>query len=465
MVSLLMGRGVEGQRWPQFRGPSFGVAAETDKPPTRFDADTNVVWKTHVPHGASSPVIWDDYLFITGVDGDKLGTFALRRSDGALRWERTLEVERFEPMYSDVATPAASTPVTDGKTVYVYFGSFGLIAYDFEGEEQWRKPMPVAITEFGSGTSPLLHDGVLLLNRDQDENASVMAVSAESGATIWERERPGFNESHGSPVVWTRQNQGRSVVVMSGSYRLKAYDIETGQDVWVARGLPSLICTTPVIADGMLYAAAWGAGGEGTPLPPFEQILEGLDKNATGSLSKDEVPEGGLTDFFDWFDANADGELSEPEYTVRVTRMNEGSNALIAIRGGGTGDITDTHVAWKQTRSIPYVSSPLYYQGAIYLMKEGGILSVFDAETGDPRYPRQRLRDAGDYYASPVAANGHVYVSSMSGTVTVLSPGETLEVVAENELGEPIMATPAFVDDTIYVRAGGHLYAFATQVN
>lgn len=460
VLSVLLAASARAQTWPQFRGSSFGVAADSDTPPTRLGIDDNLVWKTYVPHGASSPVIWEDDLFITGVDGHRLSTFALRRSDGELLWERHIDVERFEPMYSEMATPAAATPATDGTRVYVYFGSFGLVAYDFDGKEAWRKPMPTAVTEFGSGTSPVLHGRLLLLNRDQDDNGSVLAVDSETGATVWERERIGFDESHGTPVVWGYA--GRTVVVMSGSFRLKAYDVATGEDVWFARGLPSLICTTPVVANGMLYAAAWGTGGESSPLPAFEQVLAGLDDDKSGALTRDEVPDGsGLSDFFDWFDTSDDGEVSEPEYTVRIHRMNQGNNALVAIRPGGTGDVTDTHTAWRQTKSIPYISSPLYYRGTIFLMKEGGVLSAFDADTGDERYPRRRLADTGDYYASPAAANGHLYVSSMNGTVTVLRVGETLDVVSENDLGAAIMGSPAFAADTLYVRAGDRLYAFA----
>lgn len=136
---------------------------------------------------------------------------------------------------------------------------------------------------------------------------------------------------------------------------------------------------------------------------------------------------------------------------------------MVAIRPGGAGDITGTHVAWKQTRGLPYVPSPLCYRGRVYLVKSGGLVSCFEARTGRPFYQEERLGALGDYYASPIAADGRIYAASQNGVVVVLDDGEALNVLARNDLGEGIMATPAIVEGRLYVRTLTHLWAFGRQ--
>jgi outer membrane protein assembly factor BamB len=137
------------------------------------------------------------------------------------------------------------------------------------------------------------------------------------------------------------------------------------------------------------------------------------------------------------------------------------NNALLAIRPGGQGDITESHVVWKETKGLPYVSSPLFYQGRIYLVKDGGMASCFDAATGKTHYLQERLGVTGSYYSSPVAADGRIYAASLDGVIVVFKAGDTLEVTAKNNMKERIFATPAVVENTMYVRTAGHLYAIA----
>ena len=164
--------------WPQFRGPNCAGVSESDQPPVQFGPGTNQLWKIALPPGLSSPCIWEDRIFLTGFADQKLETLCVRRSDGKILWRQFVSIEKVEEVNPD-SSPASGTPATDGQRVYVYFGSFGLLAYDFEGREQWRKPLPLVVSLNGSGTSPVVIDGLVIVNRDQEEGkSSLLAVEA-----------------------------------------------------------------------------------------------------------------------------------------------------------------------------------------------------------------------------------------------------------------------------------------------
>ena len=189
----------ESANWPQFRGSTGGVAAENSSPPLEFGETRNFQWKTALPSGSSSPCIWGDYIFLTAYDGEHLETIGLRRDDGEILWRRRVpapEIEQFPPAGG---TPAASTPATDGERVYVYFGSYGMVTYDFEGNEMWKVPMSTADTEFGSGTSPIVEDDLVLLNRDERADSHLLALDRRTGEVVWRTERPDFLDGYSSP--------------------------------------------------------------------------------------------------------------------------------------------------------------------------------------------------------------------------------------------------------------------------
>ena len=242
--------------WPQFRGPNGSGVALTAKPPLHFGPATNLLWKVALPPGYSSPCVWGERIFLTGFDDGKLETLCVRRSDGEILWHQTAPASQIEPFNKKEGSPASGTPATDGQRVYVYFGSCGLLCYDFDGQQKWHRPLPVAQTvgDFGSGASPIVTDGLVLLNRDQSTNSALLAVHARSGATAWQVERPDFFSSWSTPVIW---EQGAKEVVLPGFLRLKAYDLKNGAERWTVRGLASAVCTTPVLGDGLLYCATW----------------------------------------------------------------------------------------------------------------------------------------------------------------------------------------------------------------
>jgi outer membrane protein assembly factor BamB len=448
-------------QWPQFRGPNGAGVAHEQKPPVQFGPETNLLWKVSVPRGHSSPCIWGDRIFLTGYSTTKLDVICLQRKDGRELWRKSFEPEAFETFHDKDGNPAASTPATDGQRVFVYFGSVGLICYDFEGKELWRRPLPVAsMAGFGTGTSPIVAEGLVLLNRDQTTNSQLLAVQATTGKTVWAADRRDYFAGYSTPIIW--EHDSIKEVVLPGFLRVKAYQLKDGADRWLVRGLPAAVCPTPVLGDGLLFVAAWANGAAENPFPPYELLLAGADRNGDGVLSRIEVVRANMKDFFELVDANQDRQITRAEWDQVQSTAAKGQNALLAIKPGGTGDLTDSNLVWKATKGLPYVASPLFYQGRIYLVKDGGLVSCFEAKSGKPLIEQERLNATGAYYSSPVAANGHVYFASVRGIVTVLAAGDTLKVVAQNDVDERLYATPALVDDTLYLRTTRSLCAFKT---
>jgi outer membrane protein assembly factor BamB len=210
----------------------------------------------------------------------------------------------------------------------------------------------------------------------------------------------------------------------------------------------------------MLFFAGWSPGKADAPWPGWAATVERQDKDGDGKISVKEFEMG--PDWFKAQDMDGNGFITESDWTAIANAMKAGENQLLAIRPGGAGDVTDTHVAWRATRGLPYVPSALYHAGRVYLVKDGGMASCFDAATGNPVYQQERLDAVGNYYASPVLARGHIYVASLDGKFTVYKAGgDKPEVVSRSDFGERIWATSAPVGDALYVRTAGHLYAFA----
>src|SRR5262245_46844720 len=194
----------ENSNWPRFRGPDGSGVADSQKPPIEFGPEKNVLWQVAAPSGPSSPCVWGTRIFLTAYDGTKLWTLCFDRATGKELWRRDAAAEKIEAFLAGQGSPAASTPATDGKRVVVYFGSCGLIAYDFEGKELWRHALPVAETnnDFGSGTSPVLNDGLVILVRDLKSNSSVIALDADTGKQKWKTDRPAMATGYSTPTVW-----------------------------------------------------------------------------------------------------------------------------------------------------------------------------------------------------------------------------------------------------------------------
>lgn len=452
--------------WPRFRGPNGSGIAEDQKPPVEIGPDKNVKWKVNVPPGISSPIVAGEYLIVTALDEGKLYTIAYRRTDGQEAWRTEAPAKAIEAFHKVEGSPAASTSATDGKRIVSYFGSCGLFCYDLEGKELWHYEMPTAATAggFGSGVSPIIAGGVAVLVRDDTKESKIVAIDLESGTLKWEQKRNSA-ASWCTPVVWDTPN-GKQVAD-PGHARMIGYDLASGAEQWLVTGMPSGCCASPVTADGKLFFAGTSSSGADEnpmPMPTFDSLLTNLDKDKDEAISRAEG-EQAFQGFFDNQDTNKDGQITRDEFETIMKMWSEGKNSAFAMKPGGAGDVTSSNMLWKKTKGLPYIASAIVYGGQCIVVKDGGIVIACDGATGD-QVSQERTGETGYYYASPVAANGHIYVTSLlNGAVTVLKVGSKKPViVAKNpELGERVAATPAIADDTLYIRTAGHLYAFAAK--
>ena len=447
--------------WPRFRGPAGSGVADGQRPPIEFGPEKNVLWKVATPAGPSSPCVWGARIFLTAFDGGKLWTLCLDRTTGRELWRRDAKAEKIEAFLEGQGSPAASTPATDGERVVVYFGSCGLIAYDFDGKELWRLAMPVAETnnDFGSGTSPILADGRVILVRDLKADSAVLAVDAVTGRQIWKTARPAMATGYSTPVIW--EHDGMKELVAPGGLAMKGYDLSNGTERWMVRDLPAVNCGSPVTDGKLLYLAGWSPAGGDAPMPAFDDLLK-ADANSDGKISKEESEHTFLKGFFSANDTDKDGFITRDEWDAAINYLKRGKNRMVAVKPGGSGDITDTHVAWEKKKGLPYVPSALLYRGSLYTVKDGGLMSCYDATTGETKYEQQRLGIEGSFYASPVAADGHIYLVNLNGKAGTIAAGDKLEVLWRADFGERIAATPAIVEDTLYVRTETKLFAFKT---
>lgn len=467
---LLLNNFVSGEpsaEWPQFRGPNGSGIAEGQKPPVEIGPDKNVKWKVDVPGGLSSPIVAGDKLVLTAFESEKLYTIAYNRANGREAWRAEAPYKELEPYNKTYASPASSSCATDGKHIVSYFGSCGLFCYDMNGKQLWKLELPKAVTlaGFGTGVSPIIADGMVVLMRDVATDPKIIALDVATGKVKWEKPRES-KSSFGTPTVW--KTEKGTYVVGPGYGKMIGYNVKDGSEDWFVEGMPSSCCTTPVAADGNLFFAGWSPGDpddKDFKMPSFDQFIKDLDADKDGKLSKEESSKTPYKDLFDNQDANHDGFITLEEWQT-LEKFNANSRpSAFALKPGGSGNVTKTAVLWKQTKGLPYVSSAILYRGQYLMVKDGGLVTAYDAASGQELY-QKRLPTSGSYYASPVAANGNVYFTALDdGSITVIEGGAPkLKVVNANAaLGERVAATPAIADDTLYVRTDKHLYAFGAK--
>jgi outer membrane protein assembly factor BamB len=450
--------------WPRFRGLDAGAIPDNAALPERWSATENIAWKVDVPGlGWSSPIVWDDYVFVTTVlsndsrpvpgqdifeegkspsyrgamQNEPSGLYrwvlyAIDFKTGKIRWQR--ELHRGTPHFKrhPKNSHGSETPVTDGKRVYVFHASAGLFAVDFAGKIVWSRPVapPRALegaatnpsaaskrdadadiaamfSNLGAAASPALHNDRIFVTSDHLPDMWMMgAYRAADGKELWRVDIPKPQQAYGwsTPFVW--ENERRTEIIAAGDRRVRSFDVD-GRLLWELNGLSTNTTPTPFAAGGLLYVSS------GAPVRPVRPVY--------------------------------------------------------AIRPGASGDISlkegETHnqfVVWYQQTAATYMPSPLVYRDLLYSVYSQGFMTCHDAKTGEPRYGRKRIDPAASgFTASPWAYNGKIFAASEDGDTFVIEAGPEFKLVGKNSLGEMILATPAIVRDSLIVRTIGGVYRIA----
>jgi outer membrane protein assembly factor BamB len=433
--------------WPSFRGPNASGVTSGPDAPVEFGAPSsrsvtasrNVKWKTPIPGlGHGSPIIWGDRVFLTtAVSGQsdpqlKVGLYGdiapvnddtehewrvlcLDAATGKVLWNALAHKGVPAVKRHTKATHANATPATDGKHVVAFFGSEGLYCFDFEGTQLWKKEFGlldsgyyvVPQAQWGFGSSPIIHEGKVIVQCDVQGESFIAALDVKDGSEIWRTPRDEV-PTWSTPTVVTHDN--RTQIVVNGYKHIGGYDFATGKELWRMKGGGDIPVPTPIFGGGLIYLA------------------------------------------------NAHGPAA-PVWAVKPSAEGD-----ITLAGDST---TSEHVAWRQDRVGVYMQTLLYHDGLVYACRDNGILTCFDAATGETVYKERLGSGNSGFTASPVASGGRIYFTSEEGDVYVLAAGDRptgrreLTVLATNRVGEICMATPAIAEGVLYIRSKDHLFAFA----
>jgi outer membrane protein assembly factor BamB len=447
--------------WSRFRGPNGSGVSSAASVPTEFGPTKNLLWRLPLPPGHSSPILHGNRIYLTAFRGHTLVTLAIDREAGRILWERTAP-DVTTKLVDKRNNPASPSPAVEDGGIYVFFPDYGLIAYDPSGAERWTMPLGPFNNIYGMGASPVIAGDLVVLACDQSVGSYIMAVDKRTGRVRWKVDRPEAKSGHSTPIVW-RGPDGRDQILQAGSFLLTAYDAATGRKLWWSGGLSFEMKSTPVIGGDTLYVNGYGAPvndpGNKITVPPADEVWKLKDADGDGLLSKSEFPDYTRPFWFGVADLDANGTLTRDEWAYFRAALDS-ENGMLAIRLGGSGDVTDTAIRWKYQRSVPQLPSPLLYRGILYMVNDNGIVTALDPATGAVIKQGRLAGAPGAVFASPVAADGHVFFTTEAGAVAVVEPGADLAVRTVNELGEETYATPAIADGRLYVRTTAALYAF-----
>ncbi len=452
--------------WPQFRGPNAsGVSTESKNLPVAFSNTDKVLWSAELGEGIACPIIAGGRTFATTmVDKHTFAVISFDAATGKEQWRKTFPTGPL-PDITPPNTPASSTPASDGDRVYVYFSTLGLMAFDAaDGKLLWKKPiqLPFYLLDWGAAQSPIVFEDMVIFNQDDDLSPFLVAFDKYTGKLRWKTERNDMLAGYAIPVIC--RAGGRTDIVIAGSGKLKGYDPSNGKQLWTCNSLLRTIMTSPVVRNDKIYVSLQSYGDTSRVLK--FALLQWKDTNQDGKLSRKELDKA-FWKKFDHGDANQDGFLVDDEIDKAFQspgNMVGGGNIIQAIKGGGSGDVTKSHMVWNLDSKAPSnIASPLVVDGRVFVVKKGGISASFNAETGATVWNRKRIRNLGNYYASPIAGDGKIYVTGENGFVVVLKQGPKVEVLGKNDMGESCTATPAIADGRLYIRTLTKLYCISEE--
>lgn len=444
-------------QWTQFRGPNGSGVDSTAGYPTEFSPSKNVIWKKEIPYGQSSPVLAGGHVYLTAAEPSRLLTICLDARTGRELWRR--EIPRKKPQTIFRANdPASPTPAADENGVVAFFAELGLVAYSADGKDRWSVPLGPFKNFYGMAASPILAGGLLVQVIDQQSGSFLLALDPKTGRQRWRTERPAALIGWATPMVY-RPAEGPAQLIVLGSTRLDSYYLATGEPRWWMPLASGGSLGVPVAAKGTLLVSTLSSTEPW--MPTFAAVLEMYDKDHDGRLSHDEFKgDKDLGEHFGWIDADGDGYISAEEWND-ARSMGIGEFGTIAIQPDqARGKLTPEAVRWRFKKNLPNIPAPLLYQDVYYMVRDGGIITSLDPATG--RLLKEgRTRDAlGEYYASPVAADNKLFLTSAEGKITVLKAAPEWQILAVNDLGEEIHATPALSGGRIFVRTRTTLYCF-----
>lgn len=401
------------EQWPQWRGPNAdGVAVKGD-PPITWSETENVKWKIALPgHSSSTPIIWEDKLFIqTAVPADgsenalrhrgafKFNVICYNRNSGEVIWEKTAVEATPHEGHHPTGSHASYSPVTDGERLWVSFGSRGLYCFDLDGNLEWKRDLIEMRMRraFGEGSSPAIAGDAVVVQMDHEGDSKIFAFNKISGEPMWQANR---NEISSWSTPLAVEHEGKYQVVTTATDKIRSYDAATGEVIWECEGLTANAIPTPIAGFGMVYCTSGFRG-----------------------------------------------------YAMR------------AIELGHTGDLTGTDaLKWEVDEGTPYVPSPLLYGDRLYVTSDNrAILSCYDAKTGEAIFTGERLEGLGQLYASPVGAADRIYIADRDGNTLVLKRSDKVEVLALNKLDDVFDPSPVVIGDTIYLKGLKNLYCISAN--
>lgn len=464
---------IENEDWSQFRGKAGrGIDSSTSKFPGQLDTDKTLRWKVSVPPGHSSPIVVRDSVIITGHEDHRLLTQSLNLDNGSLIWQKELPVPKIEKVYHHGA--ATPTAVSDGNLIYCFFGSFGVIAYDLQGQEAWRYETNLADNLYGTAASPILVGEQLLVLLSDQKTALLVSLNKATGQVLWKHEGKGPASSWSTPAVWPAENP--QIVLIYEPFHLRAISIESGKEFWSIPGLADEPIAIPQIEDDLLVVTSYNmrTNREVIGLPTYAEILKECDSDQDGMLTLEESKknksvlsrpdadgEGDhpLSIFFRMLDANKDGRIDESEWPRLQAWVDsfEHANGFVALR------LEDAQfspeVAWRTEPGVPECPASLLFNRKLFAIRNGGVVTCLDAVNGNILF-RERAAPGGPYYASPVLADNKIYLASARGELAVLEAQIPFRLLSKLKLDEDVWATPALSKGRVIVRSAQHLWLF-----
>jgi outer membrane protein assembly factor BamB len=448
---------------PVYFRHDFGVAKDLMPLPSNFQDDAKQLWRTPLPPGHSTPCVCGDAIYLTTFQAkeQELATVAIDRATGDIRWRQVVPTKSFEPVHSTGST-ATSSPACNGKQVFVFFGSYGILCYDLDGKLLWERKLGPFQDEFGAASSLILVDDKVILNEDHDIDSFLIALNQKSGEVVWKVARSEATRSYSTPFVLERD--GKKQILVAGSLQLAAYDPATGEKLWWFNGISRIVDSTPVIHKGTIYVATWTPGGdpgERISMEPFAEALSKFDKNQDKMISQEELPKDSpVLERFYRIDLNQNHLLEEDEWKRHAVVFERAQNVAVALEPGSRGALTPQYVRWTYTRGLPTVPSSVVADGVLTMVKDSGIVTILDIADGKMLH-QIRAEGRGNYYASLVSGDGKVYLTSESGVMTILESGKSGKILSSHDFGERIMASPVISGGKMYIRTEAGLYAYS----